>query len=80
MPNGERRLVIIITALKFVSTMTRFKAMLLRFLPFASWPTRPFSDHYKFKYSVSTDGWTASSRFEKIMLTGSTIIKQQSPR
>ena len=41
---------------------------------------RPFNDHFTSKYAVSTDGWTASSRLEKVMLTGSAVLKQASPR
>jgi hypothetical protein len=31
------------------------------------------------RYIVSTDGWSASSKLEKYMLLGSTILKQASP-
>jgi hypothetical protein len=31
------------------------------------------------RYIISTDGWTASSKLEKYLLMGSTVLKQASP-
>ncbi|GAX84226.1 hypothetical protein CEUSTIGMA_g11649.t1 [Chlamydomonas eustigma] len=41
---------------------------------------RPFDDYNAFKYAVSTDGFAASSRLEKCMMTGAAVLKQKSPR
>ena len=32
------------------------------------------------RYLVSTDGWTAANRLDKLPLLGSVILKQDSPR
>ncbi|KAG2488544.1 hypothetical protein HYH03_012863 [Edaphochlamys debaryana] len=40
----------------------------------------PLAEQRKYKYIVSTDGWSISSKFDKYLLMGSTVLKAESHR
>ena len=40
----------------------------------------PILDHPKWKYLISTDGFSCSNRLDKLMMLGSVVLKQEGPR
>ena len=40
----------------------------------------PLSDLPKWKYLISTDGFSCSNRLDKLMMLGSVVLKQEGPR